>query len=250
MTNRTITKKITNSGTRGLVNKLLPSLEQKYRIREGAQDSIFYDWYQSYDIKDQYTSRFNIEYIKNCLIGWNTVANQINNLQFFSFQRSKRWAQTSTSDIKTSIDEIIGLSYANSIAKKYIWEVFNCEPELRRDTEEELELDVIRKYMLIPQVMLIYTDEYQERKRFLIFTSNNKYDDSLMEILLSNEYEIRVAFASIPASFEYIPRLADVTNEIVPQDAKLIYKRGYDVFLTSSYMAGWSQREVSKASIR
>jgi hypothetical protein len=121
---------------------------------------------------------------------------------------------------------------------------------LHRDTEEELELDVIRKYMLIPQVMLIYTDEYQERKRFLIFTSNNKYDDSLMEILLSNEYEIRLAFASIPASFEYIPRLADVTNEIVPQDAKLIYKRGYDVFLTSSYMAGWSQREVSKASIR
>jgi len=250
MTKQTSTKKISNSETRRLLNTLLPLLERKYRIRERTQDSIIHDRYQSHDIKDQYTSRSNIGYIKSCLTGWNTVADQINNLQFSSFQRPKRLARTSTIDIKTSINKIIEFSYANSISQKYIWEIFDCKPELSSDTEEELELDVIRRYMLIPQVMLIYTDEYQEIKRFLICTSNKEYDDSLMRILLSNEYEIRLSFTSIPFSFEYIPHLADLKNEIVPQDSKLIYQRDYDVILTGSYMASWPQREVSKASIR
>lgn len=250
MINRTINKKITNSETQVVINKLLPLLERQQKRQEWANDSIFNVRYESSDIEDQDTSAFNIGHIEKCLVGWNIVTNQINNLWFSSSQHSNRWTKTFTHDIKTSIDEIIGLSYANSISKKYIWEILNCRPELQRDIEEELELDVIRQYLLVPQVMLIYTDEYQERKRFLIFTSNNTYDDSMMDILLSIEHSIRLAFTSIPASFEYIPHLADVTNEIVPQDAKLIYQRGYDVFLTGTYVAGWAQREVSKASIR
>lgn len=250
MTKETSTKRITNIETGKLVNTLLPLLERKYRIREGTQNRVIHDRYQPHDTTNQYISRSNIGYIKSCLIGLNTVAEQINNLQSSSFQCPKRLSRTFDIDIKTSINKIIEFSYANSISRKYIWEIFDCKPELSPDTEEELELDVIRRYMLIPQVMLVYTDEYQEIKRFLVCTSNKKYDDSLMRILLSHEYEIRLSFTSIPFSFEYIPHLADVKSEIVPQDAKLIYQRDYDVILTGPYMASWSQRQVSKAPIK
>ena len=250
MINKTINEKITESGTQVVINKLLLLLERQQKTQEWANDSIVNVRYESPDIEGQDTSVFNIGHIEKCLVGWNIATNQKNNLWFSSSQHSEPWTKTFIHDIKMSIDEIITLSYANSISNKHILGILNCKPELQRDIEEELELHVIRQYLLVPQVMRIYTDEYQQRKRFLIFTSNNTYDDSLMEFLLSIEHSIRLAFTSIPASFEYIPHLADVTNEIVPRVTKLIYQRGYDVFLTGAYVASWAQREVSKAAIR
>ena len=171
---------MTESVTRSAIDKLMPMLERQQKRQKWANDDIFYVGHESSDIENQDTSASNTGNIAKCLVGWDIVTNQRDNLRFSYSQHSKQWTKSFTNDSMTSIDEIIGFSHANSISKKYIWDILNCRHEPQRDIEEELELDVVMRYLLLPQVMLIYTDEYQDRKRFLIFTSNTMLSISEM----------------------------------------------------------------------
>ena len=97
------------------------------------------------------------------------------------------------------------------------------------EPETTLELDVAKLFKEMPDVQSIYTDKNLNRKRFLIMTPNGKYDDALMDKLLSIEHELRLSHTEIAASFVYIPKLLESADEIVSRDSKLLYERGYDV---------------------
>lgn len=114
-----------------------------------------------------------------------------------------------------------------------------------RGEEESSEFRVERKvigiFEGIKQVFSIYTDEYLQRKRFLILTTNEKYDDELMGRLLIAERDIRLRFKHVPLSFEYIPKLVEALGQVLNPNAKLIWSRSLDVISTSSFAASTTQ---------
>lgn len=101
--------------------------------------------------------------------------------------------------------------------------------------EFPIERRVIGVFGGIEQVFSIYTDEYLERKRFLILTTNEKYDDELMNRLLIAERDIRLQFKDVPLSFEYIPKLLDALGQVLNPNVKLIWSRSLDGISTSSF---------------
>ena len=101
-------------------------------------------------------------------------------------------------------------------------------------SEFHIERKVIGVFEGIEQVFSIYTDEYLQRKRFLILTTNEKYDDELMNRLLVAERDIRLKFKDVPLSFEYIPRLIECLGQISNPDVRLIWSRSLDGVSTSS----------------
>lgn len=101
--------------------------------------------------------------------------------------------------------------------------------------EFRIERKVIGIFEGIEQVFSIYTDEYLQRKRFLILTVNEKYDDQLMNRLLIAERDIRLQFKHVPLSFEYIPRLIESLAQVFNPDVKLIWSRSLDGVSTSSF---------------
>jgi len=147
-----------------------------------------------------------------------------------------------------SIDEIIDIGYANHLSSSAIERAFVGWRGAAFEPETALELDVVKLFKEITDVQSIYTDEYLNRKRFLILTSNEKYDDTLMDQLLSVERELRLSHAEIAASFVYVPKLWESADEIVPRDSKLIYERGYDVKSVGPLVASGTERETSQAT--
>jgi len=101
--------------------------------------------------------------------------------------------------------------------------------------EFPIERRVIGVFGGIEQVFSIYTDEYLERKRFLILTTNEKYDDELMNRLLIAERDIRLQFEDVPLSFEYIPKLLDALGQVLNPNVRLIWSRNLDGISTSSF---------------
>jgi len=174
-----------------------------------------------------------------CLAGWYSYDMQRQQL-WYSLLRKRQTIQLTTAD------EIIDISYANSLSRSAIERAFVCFREAEFEPETVLELNVAKLFKEIPDVQSIYTDEYLNRKRFLILTSNEKYDDALMDRLLSVEQDLRISHAEVPASFVYIPRLLESEDGIVRRDSRLIYERGSDVKSISSFVASGTERETSE----
>jgi len=155
--------------------------------------------------------------------------------------------QQSSITVSTSTDDIVDYGYTKMCSKDIFEDVFSCSFEVEKDRETELESEVAKKFKDVPEVEAIYVDLYLDSRRFQILTSNSKYDDELMEKLLTIEYEMKIAYRDITTSFEYIPRIYENTNEIVSSRSKLIYRRGYNVVFVGTSMAGETEREVSEA---
>lgn len=115
------------------------------------------------------------------------------------------------------------------------------EEEVEADIEQRVERKVIDTFERIEQVFSIYTDEYLQRKRFLILTTNEKYDDDLMDRLLIAERDIRLQFKDIPISFEYIPKLVEALSQVLNPHAGLIWSRSLDGIFTSSFATSATQ---------
>ena len=60
-------------------------------------------------------------------------------------------------------------------------------------------------------------------------TPNEKYDDALMDKLLSIKHELRLSHTEIAAGFVYIPKPLESAGEIVSRDSKLLCERVYGV---------------------
>jgi len=102
-------------------------------------------------------------------------------------------------------------------------------------SEFRIERKIIGTFEGIGQVFSIYTDEYLQRKRFLILTTNEKYDDELMDRLLVAERDVRLQFKDVPLSFEYIPRLIESLDQIFNPNVRLIWSRNLDGVSTGSF---------------
>lgn len=189
----------------------------------------------------EWTPRFSRTYFVNCLVGW----------YWYDAQSRQLWStllgQQQAIQLATA-DEIIDLVYANRLSSSAIEQAFVCWQGAMFEPETTLELDVAKLFKEIPDVQSIYADKYLNRKRFLILTSNEKYDDALMDKLLSVEHELRLSHAEIAASFVYIPKLLESADEIVSRDSEIIYERGYDVIFVGSLMASGTEREASQAT--
>lgn len=176
-----------------------------------------------------------------CLAGWYSYDMQ--NEQLWNILPSTQEAiQVATTD------EIINLGYVNFFSRSQIEQALICWHEAMSDPEVELELELVKRFKEVPEVQSIHADKYLDRKRFLILTSNEQYDNALMDQLLSIEQELRTSHAETVASFVYIPKLMESTDEIVSRDSKLIYERGYDVIFASPFMASGTEREASQAT--
>jgi len=111
------------------------------------------------------------------------------------------------------------------------------EEKVEADIEQRVERKVIDIFERIEQVFSIYVDEYLQRKRFLILTTNEKYEDELMDRLLITERDVRLQFKHIPLSFEYIPKLVETLGQVLNPNARLIWSRTLDGIPTSSFAA-------------
>jgi len=147
----------------------------------------------------------------------------------------------------TTTDDIVDFGYVKISSKSIYESAFFCLFEAGYDRQTEFELEVVKKFKDVPEVEAIYLDLYLERKGFQILTSNDKYDDDLMDKLLAVECDIKFLHRDTLASFEYIPHIYEQTNEVIRSGSKLIYKRGYDVVLVSALMASGAEREISEA---
>ena len=176
-------------------------------------------------------------YADNCLAAWYScitgTANVWNTLWNRAFSQS------------VTVDEIIDLSHADHTSHYMVWQTFTCKPEPPPDPETVLELEVVKQFKTLTEVQSIYTDRYLDRKQFLVFTSNERYDDLLMDRLLLIERGLRLSHRKLPASYVYIPRLYQSPREIVPHESKLIYERDWNVILTRPFEASQTQREPS-----
>jgi len=142
----------------------------------------------------------------------------------------------------TTVDEVIDFIYADYVSRFKVCQTTACEWIRKPDPEAIIELEVVQQFKKVAQVQSIYTNTYMRRKQFLILTSNQKYDDQLMDQLLSIEYEFHLA--QIQARFVYIPRLFESPSEVVPRESKLIYERDLDVIIHSPLASGQTQREL------
>jgi hypothetical protein len=193
------------------------------------------------EIEPEWIAGFSEAYLGNCAAGWYSYDVQSQELWHTLLGRQYAF-QVATAD------EIIDLGYVNRLSRSAIeqalvcWHLAGFEPEL------ELELEVVKHFKDVPEVQSVYTDIYLNRKRFLILTSNEKYDDALMDQLLSIEQDLRLSRAETAASFVYIPNRLESVDEIVSRDSKLVYERGHDVIFVGSLMASGTEREASQAT--
>jgi len=196
-----------------------------------------------FEKEGQETNWISNNYINRCLSGW----------RLYDVQSRQLWNTWLTKAYETpdvlmaSADDIVDYGYITKYSKIIFEKAFSCLFKVGYDRETDFETEVAKKFKDVPEVEAIYVDSYLETKRFQILTSNRKYDDQLMEKLISIEYELKVAYRDMIASFEYIPKVYEQTNEIIRSESKLIYKRGYNVFFVGTSVASEAEREVSEA---
>jgi len=191
---------------------------------------------------DDIISRFDLRSyfeMNQCLTMWNLYNNQRGHIRDVLFSRKPRTI--------TSVDEIIDFNHLDNSLRASMESVLACWRSSIGDPETAFELEVVKRFKDIPEVELIYVDMYLENHRFQIFTSNNKYDDELMDKLLEIEFELKSLERDLPFRFEYIPRIYGNINEITRSGSKLIYKRGFNVFFGGPSLAGTKEREFSEA---
>lgn len=90
----------------------------------------------------------------------------------------------------------------------------------------EIREDVQMAFSHIPEVSSIFAQFGDNSARFWIFTSENEYDDELMNTLITEELRIAEMFPDNLTEFEYVPLvLCGTPNQIVPRNAQLIFER-------------------------
>lgn len=171
----------------------------------------------------------------------------------YDLQRSNLWDTMYWKQFlgeNTTADVVIDIMYSSNLSRWDMSFALACPCGSAVDSEIQMEVDVAEEFKRVDEVVSIHSDEYMGRKRFLILLSKEKYDDALMGQLLSIEYDLRTKHSDLPASFVYLPRLFESPDEVMPQTAKLIYERDYDVFVASPFMASWAERAFRYAAIR
>ena len=193
----------------------------------------------------QETHRFSSNYISKCLSGWILYKDQ--NKRLWDAWLSNIYIAHDI--LIASTDDIVDYLDIKMYSKGIFEDVFSCSFEAEQDRATELESEVAKKFKGAPEVEAIYVDLYLDSRRFQILTSNSKYDDELMDKLLTIEFELKTVYKDITTSFEYIPRVYEHTNEIIGSRSKVIYRRDYNVDFLWTYMAGETEREVSEAIV-
>lgn len=232
-------KRVTSPTSKTAYQQLVAYLEVVGVGMEWPKADVVYT--PASEIETEWIAEFSGAYLRNCATGWYLYDMQSQEL--WDTLLGKQYAfQVATTD------EIIDLGYVNRLSRFAIAQALVCWRGARFDPEAELELEVAKRFKDVPEVQSIYTDIYVNRRRFLILTSNEKYDDALMDQLLSIEHDLRLSRAEAVASFVYIPKRLESADEIVSRDSKLIYERGHDVMFVSSPMASGTEREASQAT--
>jgi len=178
-------------------------------------------------------------YLSNCWYDWQVHEGQKQELCDYVMKEKHDLVVVAT-------DDIIDVEYANFSSKNFVERLLHCFLEPVAEKDEELELEIAKKFKELDEVELIYVDTYMESKRFKIFTSNTRYDDQLMDKLLEIEFEFKSIYRDSFPRFEYIPRIYDSVSEIVRKGSKLIYRRGYYVIFSGSSLASRKEREISE----
>lgn len=100
-----------------------------------------------------------------------------------------------------------------------------CIPDVFEKSDIDFEILLVAEYRAIPEVESIFIDEYLDEKIINIFLSINKYDDDLMELLISRELRISNFSPDIVATYNYIPDLINNKQDIITEQTKLIYEK-------------------------
>lgn len=217
-----------------------PVLESKARVipRTGHGTVGEVPWAQSQQrsfisfisVSEAHQRKPQETYVQRCLLGLRALG-----LQRLDVERHASW--------KNSLDSILSAAITESMVRRSVFDMLDCGVRM----SEGIRSMVVKRYQPIAQVKSIYTDRYQEAERFVIFTANRHYDDELMEQLLNVEMEIRLA-TDTALAFDYVPEIIDNPNTVVPKDAILLYKRGYNVFFPGSHVASQPQQEVGSTT--
>lgn len=143
------------------------------------------------------------------------------------------------------VGQVHNLVYIDDNATSKIDELLSCgfRP---RGTLDDVELAAVRMFKDIPEVACVYSDDYMRRQRFLVMTTNQRYDDELMDRLIATEQRLRER-THVVATFDYIPRPLQHDTEIIPEGANLLYERGLDVFIGSPFVARIEESATSAA---
>ena len=109
------------------------------------------------------------------------------------------------------------------------------EPYLHKiefdDADTGLPIDAItqmavEKFSKIPEVEAIYRGIANNRLSFWVFTSNDRYDDALMDILITREEEILDTYPQFVTSVSFPPSvLCEDHREVVGDTATPIFER-------------------------
>lgn len=220
--------------------KIRAALAEVWRLSESVEPDV--TWMPSAVEGETSTLTPRKSYFDTCLlVSWS-----------LHLQHSRQLWETWTSEYQAfqaaTADALISFGYADRFSLREIQLSLACPPPPIVDKEAEIELEVAKSFKQVPEVQSIYTDFYLGGKKFLILTSNEAYDDALMDKLLLIEREILLSHPRDLPSFAYIPRLFALDEEAVPRDSKLIYKRNYDVIIGSPLVAGGTKREAGQAT--
>ncbi len=81
-------------------------------------------------------------------------------------------------------------------------------------------------FISIPEVAAIYQDELEDETLFWVFINNEKYDDELMELLISREEVLMDKHTEAHIWVRYVPLvLCHDPREVVGNTARLIFAR-------------------------
>lgn len=90
-------------------------------------------------------------------------------------------------------------------------------------------IDLIPIYIRFQTVSAVASMYHVQRGHghcFYVFTSNERYDDALMDALLDYESDVRDAYDFYWVEFRYVPLvLINAISDIIPSSARLMFER-------------------------
>ena len=95
-----------------------------------------------------------------------------------------------------------------------------------RIIQARLEQMAVDKFSTIPEVEAVYRDKVNNRLSFWVFTSNDRYDDALMDMLITKEEEILDTYPQFVTSISFPPSVLCADHrEVVGGTATVIFER-------------------------
>jgi hypothetical protein len=100
----------------------------------------------------------------------------------------------------------------------------NMHSQAEQVQAQAVETATREKFAQVAAVNAIYQDELDDEIVIWVFIGNEKYDDALMDTLLSLEESVLDAFPDARISFSYVPSiLCNEPREVVGSTARLIF---------------------------